>query len=523
MTPPTSQGRLWPLEKADLKKNIISGFVIFLVALPLSIGISVASGAPPTAGVLAAIVGGIIGSLISGSYVTISGPAAGLIVVILDSVVGLGTGDVIRGFKLTLGAIVVAGLIQIAMGSLRLGTVALTVPINALHGMLASIGLTIMIKQIFVLEGINPKQKSVFFQIFELPERWADNNGEILLIGLCCLATMILFNKFPKINKVFPAALAAVTLGYIFSYIVDIERPHEVILFHQHYEVGPKYLLHIPENLKDYIITPLFDFARPEFYLSILTIALVASIESLLSTYAIDKLDPLKRVSDLNMDLISKGVCNTLLGLIGGLPVISEIVRSSANVSNGATTRWSNLMHGFFILIFAASFPFLLNKIPLTAFAAVLIFVGYKLANPKQLKTVYKCGKEQLAVFLVTLLVTLNTDLLIGILCGVLLEFSINAIKSKTLVALFKLTIKMQREGEIEILTISGPVVFTNMLSLKSKIEKSTATHIDVRISETAHVDYSSRTLMATIKEQMALKQKMINFQGLSLPCHEPH
>lgn len=516
----TSQipGALFPVEKKDLKQNLISGFIIFLVALPLSIGISVASGAPASAGILAAIVGGILGSIVSGSYVTISGPAAGLIVVILESVVALGHGDNMLGFRLTLAAIVCAGFIQIGLGLLRAGTLALSVPVNALHGMLASIGVTIMTKQIFVMEGIAPKEKTIFMQIFEIPGRLADNNYEIFMIGLICLGAVILFNVFPKLNKYLPAPLVAVIIGYIFSYVIDLEHTHTISIFHHDFEIGPKFLLRVPENIQAYFVFPLFEgIGTHEFIQSVITIALVGSIESLLSTYAVEKLDPLKRPSNLNMDLISKGLCNTLLGFVGGIPVISEIVRSSANVSNGATSRWSNFFHGAFILLFILSVPFLLNKIPLTAFAAILVFVGFRLANPKQLAHVYHSGVDQLIIFLVTLVVTLNTDLLIGIFTGAALELLINAARAKDFIALFKLRSTTESQTNSDKITVTGPCVFTNMLFLKSKIEKSEKSNVDVTFAKDVFVDFSSREILSNVKNQMALQNKKVVFHGIHI------
>lgn len=516
----SSQGKLWPVRLAELKPNIISGFIIFLIALPLSIGISVASGAPPTAGILAAILGGIVGSLVSGSYVTISGPAAGLIVVMLECVGGLGQGDAMKGFRMTLAAIVVAGILQIIMGLAKAGTVGLAVPINALHGMLSSIGVTIMVKQAYVLGGIKANTKNVFMQIFELPTRLTDENYEILLIGALCLITIIAFNKIPKIGKFVPPPLAAVIVGYVASLIADLEHPHVVTLLNGQFEVGPKFLLHVPENINEYFLTPLFTgLPIGTFIRSVITITLVASIESVLSTYAVDKLDPLKRSSNLNMDLVSKGVCNTLLGFIGGLPVISEIVRSSANVASGATSRWSNLFHGVFILIFILLATAILNTIPLTAFAAILIYVGYRLANPAQLKHVLKTGTDQLVIFMTTLIVTLNTDLLIGILVGTVLELILNMVRAKTLLGLFRLNARTEG-GTIQ---VKGPCVFSNMLGLKSRLEKSEAKSIDVDFNDSPFVDHSSKEILLNTQRQLALDGKKINFVGLDLSAEAHH
>lgn len=508
---------------SDLKGNLISGFIIFLIALPLSVGISVASGAPPTAGILSAIVGGILGSLISGSYVTISGAAAGLIVVILDAVNSLGGGDMERGFRIMLAAVVIAGILQILLGLLRVGTFGLAVPVNALHGMMASIGITIMIKQLYVLGGIKPIATTTIGQIIELPWRIPDENMEILLIGLLCLGAVLFFNFFPRLRQLVPPSLAAVIFGYGISSYVDIEHSHFVNIFNHQYKVGPEYLLRVPASLSSYIHTPLFEnMLSTEFISATITICLVASIESLLSTYAIDKLDPLKRTSDLNIDLISKGVCNSILGMIGGLPIISEIVRSSANVMSGATQRTSNLFHGFFVLLFIVLFPSTLNHIPLTTFAAILIFVGYRLAQPSQIKTIYKSGKSQLLVFLFTIIVTLATDLLIGILAGTFMELSINAFKAKSFTALFKLKKEVTSLEEHSFISIDCPCVFTNVISLKNIIESQKVRCVNVHFND-YFVDHSTKEILANIKTQSARQHKEITYSGVTIHSTGSH
>lgn len=501
-----------------LKNNLIAGLTVFLIALPLSIGISVASGAPPTAGLLSAIVGGIVASLISGSYVTISGPAAGLIVVVLECINSLGQGDVIRGFKLTLAATIIAGLLQIAMGLSKFGSIGLAVPINALHGMMASIGITIITKQMYVLGGIKPQSKTLMGQIAELPHRMADDNFVILGIGIFCLFVVWGLNQVSVIRKIIPPALVAVVIGYILSMSLDIEHSHFVNIFNHEYHVGPEFLLSIPTQFSGYFYSPLFEnLLSPHFLQAVITIALVASIESLLSTYAIDKLDPLKRTSDLNMDLISKGTSNIILGFIGGLPIISEIVRSTANVTSGATNRLANIFHGLFILIFILLFPDLLNHIPLTTFAAILIFVGIRLANPLQLFSIYIAGKSQVAIFLVTILTTLSTDLLIGVFTGVALELLINLWKVKHPQHLFKLKLNVQKNSDETVMHISQSCVFTNMLSLKKEIEKTTSKVLVLDFAPQVFVDTTTKELLHNLEQKLLNENRILLFKNLKI------
>lgn len=506
------------LKSWNLKTNLISGFTVFLIALPLSIGISVASGAPPTAGLLSAIIGGIVASFISGSQVTISGPAAGLIVVVLECINSLGQGDAMRGFRLTLAAIILAGVIQILMGLMRWGTLGLAVPINALHGMMASIGITIITKQIYVLGGIKPASKSLIGQITELPSRLLDENMVILAIGIFCLLFVVGVNYLPRVKKVAPPALFAVMIGYVLSLFIDIEHSHFVNIFNHEYHVGPEFLLSIPQEISGYFHQPLFqDLTSTHFIQAVITIALVASIESVLSTYAVDKLDPLKRTSNLNMDLIAKGSSNILLGFIGGLPIISEIVRSTANISSGATNRVSNFAHGVFILVFILLFPQFLSHIPLSAFAAILIFVGFRLANPMQLRSIYNSGMSQVLIFLVTIATTLSTDLLIGIFTGAALELAINFAKVKNLSQLFKIKTKVAETVDQVTLHVDGSCVFTNMLSLKSAIEAQTAKVMTVQFPPNQFVDTTSKDLLQTLQQKFLNEKRVLLFKNVDI------
>ncbi len=510
------------LNKFNVRVNLISGFTIFLIALPLSIGISVASGAPPTAGLLSAIVGGILASIISGSQVTISGPAAGLIVVVLECINELGQGDAQRGFKLMLAAAVFAGALQIIMGLLKMGTVGLAVPLNALHGMMASIGVTIMIKQFYVLGGIKAQSKTIIGQMAELPFRIVDDNLVILGIGAVCLLLVIIFNKMDHLKKIVPPALVAVITGYFLSLWIDIEHSHFVNIFNHEYSVGPEFLLKIPTQINEFFYTPLFEqLGSATFIKAIITIALVASVESLLSTNAVDKLDPLKRTSNLNMDLISKGASNILLGMIGGLPIISELVRSSANVASGATNRLSNFFHGIFILAFVILFPQLLSHIPLTAFASVLIFVGYRLADPSQVLRIYKKeGLAQLSIFLVTLITTLSTDLLIGVFVGVLLNFVINMIQTSKPLRPFHLDATIKTESDQTIITVAKDCTFVNMLKLKKILDKTTTPKVSLHFLDATFVDLTSLHWLMTMKDQFLNQQRELILNNLDIFNH---
>lgn len=504
----------------DFKKNIVSGFIIFLIALPLSVGISVASGAPPSSGLLSAIIGGCLGSLLGGGAVTINGAAAGLIVVVLDIIQKLGQGDPMLGFRLFLGASIIAGLLQVLMGVFRLGIVGLAVPLQALHGMMTAIGITIVTKQLYVLGGIKPQAKETLLQLFEIPSRLADENLEILGIGLFCLLAVVAVGAMPRVRRWLPPPLAAVILGWGLSRWVDIEHSHFVSVFNHEYPVGPEYLLSVPLNWKDYFITPLFQMPSWSWAVSVFTLAFVATIESQLSTNAVDKLDPLKRRSDLNRDLISKGVCNTFLGFIGGLPIISEIVRSSANVLSGATQKSSNFFHGLFIALFLLLFPQVLNTIPLTTFAAILIYVGFRLAQPAQFVHLFRKNKYDFTVFTFTVVMTLATDLLIGILAGVLLEWAINAWRTRSLWGLIRLQYHKIVTQDHDEICLDGPCVFTNVLVLKKHIDECPHKKITVDIHEN-YVDPSAAQLLLDIQDDKKRENIELQFKGLNAKKEE--
>ncbi len=484
------------------RADIVSGFLVFLIALPLCLGIAMASGFPPQAGIITAIVGGLLVSRINGSFVTIMGPAAGLIVVILDSVQELGAGNAMAGYRLTLAAIVFAGLIQIAMGVMKAGKMSAFFPASAVHGMLAAIGIIIMSKQIHVMLGVKPDAQTLFQTIGAIPASFRDMNPEVATIGFLGLGILALwtFVGNPRI-KMIPAPLLVVLVGMALAKYFDLEDEHKylflptaVFLPHHEFTIGPKFLVTLPENFFSGFAFP--DFSRVGqfvFWQQVVTIALVGSLESLLSAAAVDKLDPYKRVSDLNRDVAAVGIGNTLCGLIGGLPMIAEIVRSSANVNNGAQTGWANFFHGLFLLFFVALFPKVIHEIPLSSLAALLVFTGYRLASPREFKKTLEIGWDQLGVFVITIVGVLATDLLIGVAIGVVTELVFHFWRSINWLDVVKLsrTISETEPGVFHI-QVKGAAFFGNYLALKSDLaaipERKT---VIFDLSETSTVDHT--------------------------------
>jgi MFS superfamily sulfate permease-like transporter len=469
---------------AGLKENgradLLSGFLVFLIALPLCLGISMASGFPPSAGLITAIVGGMLVSRINGSFMTVNGPAAGLIVVVLDAVQNLGQGDAMAGYRYTLAAIVVASGLQIAMGLFRAGRLSSFFPASVVHGMLAAIGIIIMAKQIHVMLGVTPEKGSLLSTIAQIPHSIVNLNPEIAMIGVTSIAILIFWRvvREPQL-KMLPAPILVVLAGIGLGKFYDLDHEHMYLFlpdatFLPHHEatVGPKFLVAISDNFLSSFYFPDFSkIATAEFWEAVVAICLVGSLESLLSAVAVDKLDPYRRHSDLDRDLTAVGVGNFVSGMIGGLPMIAEIVRSSANCNNGAKTGWANFFHGLFLLLFVVLFPRLIHSIPLASLASLLVFTGFRLASPKEFAKVMGIGKEQLFIFLVTIVGVLATDLLIGVAIGILAEFGVHMWAGVRLNNLFKIHFVLEplEDGSL-LVEIVGAAIFSNFLTLKTAL-----------------------------------------------------
>ncbi|MFM2229519.1 MAG: hypothetical protein RL607_777 [Bacteroidota bacterium] len=471
--------------KECFKTDSISGFIVFLLALPLSLGIAKASEFPPLMGLITAIIGGLVVSFLMGSRLTIKGPAAGLIVIVAGAVAEFGGGE--QGWHLALGAIVVAGIIQILFGVLKFGKLVDFFPLSAIHGMLAAIGLIIIAKQIPVLLDVDPamtKGVGPLGLFAKIPEFFAHLDPKATVIGVLSLAIMMgwpyIKNKY---IKMIPAPLM----------VLFVAIPAELMMDFQTTE--PTYALVHIGNLLDNIKVNV-DFggmAQTGLFIKyVIMFALVGTLESLLTVKAIDLMDPFKRKSNANKDLIAVGVGNTLAGILGGLPMISEVARSSANVANGAKTRWANFFHGFFILAFVLLASHLIELIPNTALAAMLITVGIRLAHPKEFVHTFHIGKEQLLIFLITIFFTLYEDLLVGIAAGILLKMIIHAFNGTPLSSFFKAPTEVSFEGHEYLVEISKAAVFTNFLGIKRKLEEiPSGFKVTIDLKNTKMVDHS--------------------------------
>ncbi|MCP5500096.1 MAG: SulP family inorganic anion transporter [Leptospiraceae bacterium] len=508
------------------KDDLLAGLIVFMIALPLSIGIATASGAPPIAGLLAAVVGGMLCGFVSGSHVTINGPAAGLIVVILHSIESLGEGNRVLGFKLTLACIVIAGIIQIIFGILKTGKYAALFPSSVVHGMLSAIGIIIFSKQIHVALGVSPESKSILGQIMEIPHSVMNMNPEIALIGFLALLISSIFPLFKnKYLKMIPAPLLAVILGIVLSFYFDLDHQHPYTFLQHTYSLGPNFLINLPTEFSTAITFP--DFSKvlsSKGIIAIISIFFVASLESLLSAVAVDKLDPYQRKSDLNKEFVGKGIANTFLGLIGGLPIIAEIVRSSANIQNNAKTRMANFFHGLFLLIFVLSVPALLHEIPLSALAGILIYVGFKLASPSTFWHTMEIGVDQFIIFGTTVFVTLAEDLLVGVFAGLVMNFIINYFNKLSLKNTFKAEYTKIVNGDAVTFKIKGSLVFSNYYSLDKELEEvlNENKKVVLDFEETQYIDHSIvvKLFELTVLNPNLTLQGIENMQGLSKHPH---
>jgi MFS superfamily sulfate permease-like transporter len=475
---------------SDIPQNLFSGFVVSLIALPLGLGLALASGAPPISGIIAAIVGGIVVSLIGGSNVTITGPGNGLVVVILSAITTLGDGDMQEGFLFTLAAIVISGIIMIFLGFLRMGSLGDFFPGSAIQGMLAAIGIGIFAKQIHVMFGNLNAKGSIIDLVIQVPEGMmnlikTDDTSEFYagLVGITSLLIMVFYSKIRnRYFQLIPAPMWIVVLSVGMYYYFELVSSSA-------YPIDKSLLIDLPDNILSNFAFPNFSkIYDVDFLNAIIAITLIASIESLLSIKAVDKLDPLKRRSNVNKDIRALGLATVISGFLGGLNVVTVIARSSVNVNNKGTNRSANFFHAAFLVAFILLFASELRKIPLPALAAILVYTGYKLASPENIKKVFSIGSEQLIIFLITLFTTILTSLITGILVGILITFIIHIIINKNILLFIKNVLKpnvlmFKEEGKYYV-SVKNFSSFLNYTKLKEKLDQ-------IPESEEAIIDFS--------------------------------
>lgn len=418
---------------SNLKSDFPASIVVFFVALPLCLGIALASGAPLFSGIIAGIIGGVVVGALSGSKIGVSGPAAGLAAIVLTSIGTLG------GFENFLVAVVLGGVIQLVFGFLKAGIIGYYFPSSVIKGMLTGIGIIIILKQIphFFGYDADPEGDFAFFQVdgqntfSEIFATFNHIQPGSALIGMIGLAILLFWDKVlskkSKIFQVIQGPLVAVVVGIIFFIVT---QSNEILAVSTSHLVSVPVPTDVSSFLAQFSFPNFAAISNPQVWVVAFTIALVASLETLLCVEATDKLDPHKNVTPTNRELLAQGTGNIISGMIGGLPITQVIVRSSANIQSGGRTKMSAIIHGLFLLISVILIPNLLNKIPLSVLAAILLIVGFKLAKPGLFKTMYNLGWKQFVPFIVTVLGIIFTDLLVGIGLGLLVGIIVILIKS---------------------------------------------------------------------------------------------
>ncbi|MCB9262438.1 MAG: SulP family inorganic anion transporter [Flavobacteriales bacterium] len=511
----------------DIPKNGWSGFVqnwrhdliaaisVALVALPLGLGISIASGdsVPPMAGVISAIIGGLFTTFIRGSHVGINGPGAGLIGVSLAGIAGLADKGLNNGFQYYLAAIVLAGLIQAAMGFFKLGKYGDLLPTSVVKGVLAAIGIIIIASQIHIALGVDFKG-TAFESLTAIPQMLNRLNWPITSIAFVSLAILYIHPFF--INKLrilhyIPAPMLVLLATIPMVYAFNMPVNHVINVFGSENLVGSQNLVRV-ENILDSIdFSGGFSFLpnfgkinQIDFWGTVIGVFLVSTIETIPSAKAIDKLDPYKRTTDLNKDLVGTGVSTILAGFLGGFPVITVIVRSSLNINHGAKTKWSNFFHGIILLAIVFFLIEPIQKVPLAALAGILIFTGLKLASPKMFSDTFKMGYEQFIILAVTLFSTVKFNLQTGLVTGILITLLIHLVKSHIPLNLFfkyirnpQYIINLEEKGIV--LKVKGISNFTNITNLSEELNViGLGNNVIVDFSQARLVDH---TVLEFLKE----------------------
>ncbi len=458
-----------------LKHDLPAGIIVFFVALPLCLGIALASGAPLFSGIISGIVGGVIVGLLSGSTLGVSGPAAGLATIVFANIAGLG-----GSWEAFLLVVLIAGIIQLILGFLRMGTIAYYFPSSVIKGMLVGIGILIIIKQVPYALGYND-DKSL--------------TTATVLISAISIITLIVWEYLGKLNKSFskffqaiPGPLAVVVIGIAAYNLMKFEILPFVLTSQNMVNIPVS--SNITEFLGNFYTPDFGQIFNPQIYAFAVVLAIVASLETLLSVEAIDKIDPQKRITPTNRELKAQGVGNIICGLIGGLPVTQVIVRSSANVTFGAKSKASTIIHGFILLVAVVFIPKYLNMIPLASLACILIFIGYKLAHPSLFKQAYKLGSEQFFPFAITIAGMIAFDLLKGVGFGMLV--ALGYVIYYNLKNSYHRVSDVQGKSNERIFKLAEEVSFLNkggILQMLKSIEDGSKVVIDGRNSKVIHHD----------------------------------
>jgi len=495
---------------ANLKSDFASGLVVFLVALPLCLGIAMASGAPLFSGIISGIVGGIVVGYLSKSHLSVSGPAAGLTAIVLTAITDLGA------FDIFLTAVFISGLIQLGLGFLKAGGISNYIPTNVIEGMLAGIGIIIILKQLPHAFGYDSDFEgdlafsqtdgsntfSALLGVFDYEQL-----GSIIITALS-LIILIAWDKLPFLKKfkLIPGALIAVIAGVVLNEIFTSTGSSLAI--------GKEHLVSLPipstlEEFKQIIVTPNFSgITNPKVWIVGLTIAIVASIETLLCIEAADRMDVHKRYTDTNIELKAQGIGNLVSSLLGGLPMTSVVVRTSVNNNAGAKSKMSAIIHGVLLLLSVITIPAILNKIPLATLAAILLLVGYKLAKPATFKHFWKNGKYQFAPFIATLLAVVFLDLLKGVALGLII--GVFAILRGNMKRAYHFRKEEYHDGDVIHIDLAQEVSFLNKAAIKKTLsEIPENSKVIINAQDTVYIAHDVLDLIKEFKKIRAIEENI--------------
>lgn len=516
--------------KPNAKADILSGFLVFLIALPLCLGISLACGYPAIAGIFTAIIGGMLATFFSNSELTIKGPAAGLIVIAIGCVTEFGfTGGKdpaadYQAYRLALGVGVAAGIIQILFGVFRAGILGEFFPTTAIHGLLASIGVIIIAKQFPIVMGLSPEGAPLEL-LANIPSFVMDMNPKIAFIGIVSLIIMFGYAwiKNPKL-KVIPAPMIVLFVSVPMGLYLGIGQDGTYTFYDQTYAVGTKFLVDVPSNMFNALTFPDFSGLTTSIGIKyVIMFALIGSLESLLSAKAIDGIDPWGRKTNMDQDLLAVGVGNTIAAFVGGLPMISEIVRSKANIDNGARTRFANFFHGMFLLVCVALIPGIINQIPLAALGALLVFTGFRLASPHEFVHMYHLGKDQFIIFMSTIIGVLATDLLKGIAIGIAVKIVIHIMNGAPIPSFFKLNVEVTNEDDQSAtIVVRDSAIFSTWIPLRKHLNRflEEGKNVTLNLSETRVVDHTVMSKLYEWTMEFEEKDRELSIRGLM--GHQP-
>ena len=501
---------------SNLKFDLSAALVVALVALPLNLGIALASGAPVASGLISGIIGGIVVGIISGSHTSVTGPAAGMIAIVAAQIAVVGS------FEAFLPAVVLSGLIQIGFGIARAGVLSAFFPSSVVKGLLAAIGAILILKQIPHLVGrdANPsgnlafEQKNEHNTFSELLEVFQGNiHAGAITVGIVCILILVLWDRFGLHKRfVMPGALVATVIGVAISILFQT--------FGEGWLIGKTHLVQIPvpETNADWLTFFTFpdvsSFANPAVYLAAFVIAFVGSLETLLNLEAVDKLDTMKRRSPPSRELVAQGIGNTLAGLVGGIPMTSVVIRGSVNIAAGGKSKLSTIFHGLLILLSVVVLSRFLNQIPLAALAAILIVTGFKLASPALIRQMWKQGRYQFLPFIITLLAIVFTDILSGILLGLAAGLVFVLISNARMpVRIFS---ESHLEGEVTHLMLPNQVSFLKRAAIDKVLANAQpGTRLLIDASNSDYIDPDVLSLIREFRDDVASTRDVsVTLQG---------